>query len=124
MKYTESAIQRQLIIWLAQQYPATRVNYNKNEGKKTALEGRLDKLMGLRKARPDLDLQLDVGNLTYILELELKKTDGALSKDQKIYHLNFFPTRNKSLSVAYGLIHAQEIITNWVKNVTDAKIVD
>lgn len=114
-KYTESAIQREYIIWMAKVYPFVRVNYNKGEGKKTMLEATLDKKMGLRPGRPDLDLQQDINNLTYILELELKTMNGKLHESQKRYHAYFKPTHNKQLKVAQGLLHAQEITKEWVQ---------
>jgi hypothetical protein len=118
MKHVESAIQRELVTWLTNNYPDIEVIYRKNEGLKSAAEGKLDKLMGLQAGVPDLQLLLYKDDWVHILELELKKVKGsALRQSQKDWFANFKPAKNREAIVAKGLIDAQKKITNWRKKV-------
>lgn len=116
-KYIESAIQRELIKWINLEHPSIEVIFRKNEGKKSLLTAKLDKLMGLTAGIPDLQLLLAQNNFTYILELELKKIVGSLNPNQIIWHNSFIPSDNRKLATAYGLVHAQSIITEWLESI-------
>ena len=117
MKHIESAIQRELVKWLANDYPDIEVIFRKNEGKKSKQSAILDKLMGLKAGVPDLQLIVDITALSYFLELELKTLKGRLNDNQKEWHANFKPTRNRQSAVAYGLLQAQDIVRNWLKTI-------
>lgn len=112
----EAAIQRQLIIWSHQQ--GLEVVHCKNEGKKSAVSAKLDKLSGCVAGFPDLIIFKQIRSITHILHLELKTKDGTLNKNQIKWHESFVPSGNRKLATAYGLIQAQEIITNWLANIT------
>ena len=115
----EAAIQRELVKWLRNNYPQIEIRYNKNENKKNKIEAIIDKKMGQAVAgTPDLTLFNDWIEITYILELELKKLNGTLQPSQIEWHSKFKPTKNRQAAIAYGLIEAQRIVTEWIKNVT------
>lgn len=118
-KRIEDAIQTELVKWLDNNYPQIEYYYNKAEGIKTKATAMKDKRMGLKAGRVDMTNYLDARELTYILELELKKIDGDLQPSQKEWHKKFKPTKNRTAAIAYGLIEAQKIIEEWVKKVID-----
>lgn len=111
----ESAIQRQLIIWLHQQ--GLEVVHCKNEGKKSAVSAKLDKLSGCVAGFPDLMIFKQIRSITHILHLELKTKDGSLNKSQVKWHAEFKASGNRKLATAYGFIQAQEIIKNWLDSI-------
>lgn len=113
----ESAIQRQLVIWLHQQ--GLEVVWIKNEGKKSAITAALDKKSALISGFPDLIIFKQVRSITHILHLELKTLKGTLNSNQKKWHASFVPSGNRKLATAYGLIQAQEITKAWLGSVTD-----
>lgn len=113
---TEMVIQRELIKWLQITHPEIEYIFRKNEGFKDIITAQLDKLAGLSAGVPDLQLLIIHANITYILELELKKKKGILSMNQKAWHGKFVATSNRSLVTAYGFIDAKEKITNWLQS--------
>lgn len=110
----ESAIQRQLVIWLHKQ--GLEVVGYKSEGNKSGLTGRLDKLSGVTAGYPDLTIFKQIRSITHLLHLELKTKEGKLNKNQIKWHSEFIPSGNRKLATAYGLLEAQEIITNWLQS--------
>jgi hypothetical protein len=112
----ESAIQRQLVIWLHQQ--GLEVVGYKSEGYKSGMTAKLDKLSAVTAGFPDLMIFKQIRSITHILHLELKTKDGSLNKNQVKWHAEFKPSGNRKLATAYGLIQAQEIITNWLNEIS------
>lgn len=122
-KSIEASIQRELVKWLKQTYPAIEIKYNKNENKRDKLQAILDKKMGQSIAgTPDLTLTTDFNEWTYILELELKKLKGTLNPAQIAWHLNFKPTKNRVAKIAYGYIEALEAIESWLSSLYVEKL--
>ena len=118
-KRIEDAIQRELVKWLRNGFAYIEIRYNKNENKRDKIQAVLDKKMGQAVAgTPDLTLFLDCLDETNILELELKRLNGTLQLSQVEWHKNFKPTKNRKAAVAYGLIEAQRIVTEWINEVT------
>jgi len=118
----ESAIQRQLVIWLHKQ--GLEVVGYKAEGSKSGLTGKLDKLSGVTAGFPDLMIFKQVRSITHTLHLELKTKNGKLNKNQIKWHSEFIPSGNRKLATAYGLTQAQEIITNWLAGLSTMKASD
>jgi len=115
----ESTIQTQLVLWIKQTYPEVRIKYNKNEDAGSVIKAMQNKRMGRAEAGfPDLTLEVDKYNWTWILELELKKKKGVLSAVQKAWWAKFTPTKNKAGCVAYGFLEAQSAVTSWLLSVS------
>jgi hypothetical protein len=118
MKKVESAIQRELIKWLREEYPFIEPRYNKLENKKNVLEAVDDKRMGFAVAgTPDLTLFIHKEDYTYILELELKTKKGSLNKNQDDWWAEFRPNQNRQGEIAYGFNEAKIKIKNWVDSI-------
>ena len=115
-KNIESAIQKELVRWMAREYPAVEILYVKNEGKKNIIEAQNDKRMGLAVGWPDLTLFKIYDNTTHILHLELKTKIGKLSASQKEWHSKFKQTKNRIAKVAYGFEEAQNVIRAWLSS--------
>lgn len=111
----EAAIQRELIRWLHSL--GLEVVWIRNEGEKGAITAGLDSMSGLIPGFPDLIIFKQIRSITHLLHLELKKQKGALSPSQKKWHGEFIPSDNRKLATAYGLIHAQSIVTNWLESI-------
>lgn len=113
----EATIQIELVKWIRNNYPEIEIRYTKNENKVNKVQAAIDKKMGQAIAgTPDLQLLLDNGGYTYILELELKtlaKT-SQLNSNQIEWHKNFNETKNRKATWAKGLIAAKEVVTEWV----------
>ena len=113
----EDVIQIEYVKWLSVNHPEIEVYYNKNEGKKHIITAMQDKRKGLKKARPDLDLIMKVRSIYHFLHQELKTKTGKLSPDQKAWHANFIPTKNRQACVSYGLHQAQEHVLKWLEDI-------
>ena len=109
------------MIWLHQQ--GLEVVWIRNEGQKSAISAALDKKSGLISGFPDLIIFKQVRSITHLLHLELKTKSGKLNPNQIKWHGTFTPSGNRKLATAYGLIQAQEIVTDWLKNITAPKII-
>lgn len=117
MKHTEATIQRELIKWIKQEYPQVEYLYCKNEGKKDAMMGKLDKQMGLLAGFPDLTFFYTKENVTYILHLELKTLKGKLNNNQKKWWSNLEKTSNREGFIAHGFQEAKKYFIKWFDNV-------
>lgn len=117
----ETTIQIEFVKWIRNNYPEIEIRYTKNENKVNKVQAAIDKKMGQAVAgTPDLQLLMDVEDLTYILELELKtlaKT-SKLNPNQVEWHKNFNETKNRKATWAKGLIAAKEKVQKWYENIT------
>lgn len=118
---TENQEQRALVKWLSY-HPIVR-NYfckNNNEGKRTPLQGRNLKLMGLRPGVSDLLLYYP-SNSFHGLFLEVKKnrkyTPSEMRQDSWLAQIEFLE-RIKEVGYAgefcYGFEDGKEIIENYL----------
>lgn len=112
----EAAIQRELVKWLRIQ--GLEAVWIRNEGKKSLLSAKLDKLSGCVAGFPDLIIFKQVRTITHILHLELKQEKGKLSESQKKWHAAFIPSGNRKLATGYGLLHCQQIVKDWVDSIS------
>jgi hypothetical protein len=114
-KNVEATIQQQLVLWLRLQHPSVEIKSNKNEDAGNVVKAMINKRMGRAEAGyPDLTLTYDKGDITYILELELKTKTGKLSDVQKTWHSRFQPTKNRMAKIAWGFEEAQKAIQSWL----------
>lgn len=116
----EAAIQSSLIHWIHARYPEVMVTATQNENSYREREqigsiGITDLILFKRIN------ELSGEKTLHTLFLELKKTKGKLQPSQidwnKVYDLQFISS-NSRRAVAYGYIHAKEIISEWSDGVT------
>lgn len=107
MNRIESAIQAALILWVKETYPTVIITATANE--RSYKETKQIGCLGIT----DLLLFHSDGGALF---LELKQKKGKLQPSQMDFNRMFdaWHPDNFSRDVAYGYIHAQEIIIKWL----------
>ncbi len=111
-KRVEDSVQIEFVKWVKKEFQELAkvdVRCNKLDGLRGIIEISREKKMGQAIAgTPDLTIYLIESNLTYIIEVELKRKDGHLNKNQKDWWFNFKENFNHKGFVGYGLLDAQK----------------
>lgn len=113
--YTESQIQKALVLWFRERYPTIGGAFHSvpNGGARNVWTGKILKDEGA--VRGVADLELLVPRKGYAsLSIELKKDGGRLSKEQKQYEKDIEKWKNKYV-VCYSLEEAQNEIKKYLE---------
>lgn len=117
MNKVEAAIQKELVVWMKENYPDIGICAAQNENSYKA------KSQGMDVGTPDLHLRLRHNNTLYIFYHELKTKKGRPQPSQIRWaerYMRDFMASNTYFCVSYGIENAREIISLWhdtIKNI-------
>lgn len=112
VKRIEASIQRALVDWIKNNHSEIMMQATLNENSRHAMD------MGCTAGIPDLLLFRRAEDVLHVMFLELKTTQGKLSKPQTEWVRDDYDVRLKSsnthYAVAYGFSDAKKEVMRWV----------